>query len=60
MRLIELLSLNFKDNKPVELDIFSIGRHTETRVGISGTTVKSSLGKFVPSSHLGPFAVVAS
>ena len=28
------------------------------RVGISGTTAKSR--KFVPSSHLGPFEVVAS
>ena len=30
------------------------------RVGISGTTSKSCKRKFVPSSHLGPFAVVAS
>ena len=31
-----------------------------TRVGISGTTAKSRKHRFVPSSHLGPFAVVAS
>ena len=30
-----------------------------TRVGISGTTAKSCKPKFVPLSHLGPFAVVA-
>ena len=31
-----------------------------TRVGISGTTAKSRQRKFVPSSHTGPFALVAS
>ena len=31
-----------------------------TRVGISGTTAKSRERKFVPLSHPGPFAVVAS
>ena len=31
-----------------------------TRVGISGTTAKSRKRKFVPSSHPGPFGVVAS
>ena len=31
-----------------------------TRVGISGTTAKSRKHKFVPSSHPGPFALVAS
>ena len=31
-----------------------------TRVGISGTTAKSRKRKFVPSSHTGPFALVAS
>ena len=31
-----------------------------SRVGISGTTAKSRPRKFVPSSHPGPFAVVAS
>ena len=31
-----------------------------TRVGISGTTAKSCQRKFVPSSHPGPFALVAS
>ena len=33
---------------------------SKTRVGISGTTAKSRKRKFVPSSHPGPFAVVAS
>ena len=31
-----------------------------TRVSISGTTAKSRQRKFVPSSHPGPFALVAS
>ena len=31
-----------------------------TRVGISGTTAKSRQREFVPSSHPGPFALVAS
>ena len=31
-----------------------------SRVGISGTTAKSHKNKFVPSSHPGPFEVVAS
>ena len=31
-----------------------------TQVGISGTTAKSRQRKFVPSSHPGPFALVAS
>ena len=31
-----------------------------TRVGISGTTAKSRQRKFVPLSHPGPFAVVAT
>ena len=31
-----------------------------SQVGISGTTAKSRLPKFVPSLHSGPFAVVAS
>ena len=31
-----------------------------TRVGISGTVAKSRQRKFVPSSHPGPFALVAS
>ena len=31
-----------------------------TRVGISGTTAKSRQRNFVPSSHPGPFAVVAT
>ena len=37
-----------------------VGERAKTRVGISGTTVKSPKLKFVPSSHPGPFAVVAS
>ena len=35
-------------------------RLPNTRVGISGTTAKSRQRKFVPSSHTGPFALVAS
>ena len=31
----------------------------KSRVGISGTTAKSREPKFVPSSHPGPFTVVA-
>ena len=31
-----------------------------SQVGISGTTAKSRQRKFVPSSHPGPFALVAS
>ena len=31
-----------------------------TQLGISGTTAKSRQRKFVPSSHPGPFALVAS
>ena len=34
--------------------------HMVTWVGISGTTAESRKRKFVPSSHTGPFAVVAS
>ena len=37
-------------------NIYSI----RSRVGISGTTAKSRKHKCVPSSHPGPFAVVAS
>ena len=32
----------------------------KTRVGISGTTAKLRKRKFVPSSHPGPFGLVAS
>ena len=32
----------------------------QSRVGISGTTAKSRQRKFVPSSHPGPFAAVAT
>ena len=39
------------------LEIFSF---LYSRVGISGTTAKSSQRKFVPSSHTGPVALVAS
>ena len=34
--------------------------HAYSRVGISGTTAKSRQRKFVPLSHPGPFALVAS
>ena len=33
--------------------------HARTWVGISGITAKSRQRKFVPSSHPGPFALVA-
>ena len=35
-------------------------RLSVSRVGISGTTAKSRQREFVPSSHPGPFAVVAT
>ena len=38
----------------------SIDESDKSRVGISRTTAKSRERKFVPSSHPGPFAVVAS
>ena len=38
----------------------SIKQFRSTRVGISGTTAKSRQRKFVPSSHPGPFALVAT
>ena len=38
--------------------VFVLVRYT--RVGISGTTAKSRQRKFVPSSHTGPVALVAS
>ena len=38
----------------------AISRLSYPRVGISGTTAKSRQRKFVPSSHPGPFALVAS
>ena len=41
-----------------EIEISRLGK--TTRVGISGTTAKSRQRKFVPSSHPGPFALVAS
>ena len=44
------------------LDITSTnqGETFNSWVGISGTTAKSRQRKFVPSSHPGPFAVVAT
>ena len=45
--------------KKVKMSI-SVGILTLTRLGISGTTAKSRKSKFVPSTHLGPFSVVAS
>ena len=41
----------------LKLSLFS---NPLSRVGISGTTAKSRKPKSVPSSHPGPFAVVAS
>ena len=43
--------------------VFSLFLHftpVYPRVGISGTTAKSRQRKFVPSSHTGPVALVAS
>ena len=37
-----------------------VANYRLSRVGISGTTAKSRQRKFVPSSHPGPFAVVAT
>ena len=45
--------------KAVHLQITHISV-VKSRVGISGTTAKSGKCKFVPSSHSGPFALVAS
>ena len=42
------------------LCIKSVISVTEARVGISGTTAKSRQRKFVPSSHPGPLAIVAT
>ena len=49
--------LSFADGWPGQTT-FHLG--TIARVGISGTTAKSRQRKFVPSSHPGPFALVAS
>ena len=43
-----------------EKDNLKISTEHKARVGISGTTAKSRQRKFVPSSHPGPFAVVAT
>ena len=43
-----------------DLVFFLQGWGGYSRVGISGTTAKSRQRKFVPSSHTGPFALVAS
>ena len=40
--------------------VFVLGCITLSRVGISGTTAQSRQRKFIPSSHTGPFALVAS
>ena len=40
--------------------VFGVSDKASSRVGISGTTAKSRKRKFVPSSHPGPFALVAS
>ena len=39
---------------------YNISSFITPRVGISGTIAKSRQCKFVPSSHPGPFAVVAT
>ena len=56
-----LQGLNKFGNHLAEEDICLVS-DTEiyTRVGISGTTAKSRQRKFVPSSHTGPLALVAS
>ena len=46
------LGLFYCDNDECLKDLYP-------RVGISGTTAKSRQRKFVPSSHTGPFALVA-
>ena len=40
--------------------LFLFFHKIKSRVGISGTTAKSRQRKFVPSSHPGPFAAVAT
>ena len=42
------------------LKVMNLNFVTQSRVGISRTTAKSRKRKFVPSSHPGPFALVAS
>ena len=44
-------------SETISLDIWYVA---SPLVGISGTTAKSRQRKFVPSSHPGPFAVVAT
>ena len=46
---------NFFGKRNAETD-----QEPSSRVGISGTIAKSRQRKFVPSSHPGPFALVAS
>ena len=57
---VDPLSANGQTSK---LYIFYMLNSTEqgiSRLGISGTMAKSRKRKFVPSSHPGPFALVAS
>ena len=42
------------------ISILGLFLKARSRVGISGTTAKSRKRKFVPSSHPGPFGLVAS
>ena len=44
----------------LEIKVGIRNKRTISRVGISGTTAKSRQRKFVPSSHTGPVALVAS
>ena len=48
------------DQCPLHTHTTSVDGHAYSRVGISGTTTKSRQRKIVPSSHPGPFALVAS
>ena len=48
------------ENHSCQLDHNFFVNICNTRVSFSGTTAKSRKRKFVPSSHPGPFAVVAS
>ena len=54
-----LFTINIVQNTIIHKLTYNIIR-VYTRVGISGTTAKSRQRKFVPSSHPGPFAVVAT
>ena len=62
---LEVLRLNNQpyvkpNHNNIKEDIVLYHSKTRPRVGISGTTAKSGQRKFVPSSHTGPFALVAS